>query len=149
MKRVVLIIAVLSLAITGCMNSGERFATVEKNIETIMARLDSIESRIDMTEKRQTVVEEYYNEMTAKKADAQIQVPSSPLSTQAIQNALKNAGFYTGAIDGKMGPGTFNSIKSFQQANGLKPDGVVGAKTMALLKAHITKEAPAAPQPQQ
>ena len=54
-----------------------------------------------------------------------------------IQAALKNAGFYKGEIDGKIGPRTRAAIKAFQRAKGLNPDGVVGAKTWEELKKHL------------
>ncbi|MCX5668718.1 MAG: peptidoglycan-binding domain-containing protein [Candidatus Omnitrophica bacterium] len=46
-----------------------------------------------------------------------------------IQTALKNAGFYAGNIDGKIGPKSKKAIEDFQKANGLKADGKVGPKT--------------------
>jgi peptidoglycan hydrolase-like protein with peptidoglycan-binding domain len=51
-----------------------------------------------------------------------------------IQMALKKAGFYKGAIDGKVGPQTRKAIKAFQKAKGLMADGVVGPKTWEKLK---------------
>ena len=61
----------------------------------------------------------------------------SQVSTQQIQAALKNAGFYQGTVDGKMGPKTKEAIRSFQLENGLKSDGVVGKKTWERLSSHI------------
>lgn len=55
-----------------------------------------------------------------------------------IQQALKNAGFYDGAIDGKIGPATRDAIRSFQVANGLEADGVVGRKTWDKLKVYLS-----------
>ena len=57
-------------------------------------------------------------------------------ATRAIQSALKNAGFYPGEIDGKMGAVTREAIKEFQRVNGLKDDGVVGKQTWAKLSAY-------------
>ena len=54
-----------------------------------------------------------------------------------IQRALKNAGFYKGDIDGKIGPKTLQAIKDFQKAHGLTPDGKVGLKTWAVLKVFL------------
>ena len=57
--------------------------------------------------------------------------PSGPYKPTGIeiQTALKNAGFYAGNIDGKIGPKTKKAIEDFQKANGLKVDGRVGPKT--------------------
>lgn len=56
--------------------------------------------------------------------------------TQQIQTALKNAGFYTGKIDGKLGPASKRAIEAFQESKGLKVDGKVGPKTWAALEAY-------------
>ena len=56
---------------------------------------------------------------------------------QHIQTALKNAGFYTGKIDGKIGPGTKKAIEAFQQSKSLKVDGKVGPKTWAALEPYL------------
>ena len=49
--------------------------------------------------------------------------------TKQIQFALKKAGFYKGAIDGKIGSQTRRAIREFQKSKGLKPDGIIGQKT--------------------
>ena len=56
---------------------------------------------------------------------------------QRIQTALKNAGLYQGAIDGKIGPGSKRAIQEFQTANNLKADGKVGPKTWAALEPYL------------
>ena len=63
-------------------------------------------------------------------------IPSLKPTTREIQQALKNAGFYQGTVDGKMGPGTKDAIREFQRVNGLKVDGVVGKQTWAKLSAY-------------
>jgi murein L,D-transpeptidase YcbB/YkuD len=57
-------------------------------------------------------------------------------STREIQQALKNAGFYQGSVDGKLGPITHEAIKEFQRVHGLKDDGVVGRQTWSKLKTY-------------
>lgn len=59
---------------------------------------------------------------------------SSKPSTKEIQQALKEAGFYQGKVDGKLGPLTRQAIEEFQRVNGLTPDGVVGKQTWTKLK---------------
>ncbi|MDD2752203.1 MAG: peptidoglycan-binding domain-containing protein [Candidatus Omnitrophica bacterium] len=65
--------------------------------------------------------------------------PSGPYqpSTEEIQTALQNAGFYTGAVDGKKGPMTKKAIEEFQKAHNLKPDGKVGPMTWAALEQYL------------
>ena len=67
-------------------------------------------------------------------------VASSSLkpSTREIQQALKNAGFYQGNLDGKTGAMTKEAIKEFQRVHGLTDDGVVGRQTWAKLKTYST-----------
>lgn len=65
--------------------------------------------------------------------------PAGPYKPQAkeIQTALKNAGFYMWAIDGKIGPMTKKAIEEFQKANDLKVDGIVGPKTWDKLETYL------------
>lgn len=58
-----------------------------------------------------------------------------------IQKALKEAGYQCGefgdeldGVDGKLGPVTEKMIKAFQEANGLKVDGIIGPETLEALE---------------
>lgn len=66
--------------------------------------------------------------------------PSGPYkpTPNDIQTALKNAGFYTGAIDGKIGPNSKKAITEFQKSNDLVVDGKVGPKTWAVLSRYLS-----------
>lgn len=63
-----------------------------------------------------------------------IRVAATP---QQVQTALKNAGYYTGTIDGKIGPKTQDAIKAFQTDHALKGDGIVGNKTWVEMKNYL------------
>ena len=71
-------------------------------------------------------------------AVADVPAAGKPTSKQ-IQQALKNAGFYNGKVDGDIGPKTKKAISTFQAKNGLKADGKVGAKTWKALSAYLNK----------
>ena len=60
-----------------------------------------------------------------------------PPSASDIQKALKNAGFYKGSVDGKIGPKTSEAILSFQKDKKLKADGVIGKMTWMALKKYL------------
>lgn len=70
-----------------------------------------------------------------KKSSSRVASSLKP-STREIQQALKNAGFYQGTVDGKSGPMTRDAIKEFQRVHGLTDDGVVGKQTWAKLQAY-------------
>jgi len=57
-----------------------------------------------------------------------------------IQNALHNAGFDIGSIDGKLGPKTKKAIQDFQKENNLTVDGIVGNKTWTALKIYLNQD---------
>ena len=50
-----------------------------------------------------------------------------------LQARLKNIGFYTGAIDGVFGWGTYWAVRNFQYEFGMKVDGLVGPDMKAKL----------------
>lgn len=60
-----------------------------------------------------------------------------PATNQQVQSALKNAGYYDGSIDGKIGSMTKKAIKEFQKDHGLKVDGVIGKKTWMEMKNYL------------
>ena len=58
-------------------------------------------------------------------------------SSLDVQTALKNAGFYHGTVDGKIGQQTKKAIQAFQKSKNLTADGVVGKKTWEQLQAFL------------
>ncbi len=49
----------------------------------------------------------------------------------AVQERLKDLGYYSGVIDGQFGSGTEEAVRLFQRQNGLDVDGVIGSQTLA------------------
>ncbi|GAB1541429.1 hypothetical protein NUACC21_41000 [Scytonema sp. NUACC21] len=58
-----------------------------------------------------------------------LKVGSQGEPVSELQAALKLLGFYTGTVDGVYSESTAIAVSQFQQAAGLKPDGVVNATT--------------------
>lgn len=61
-----------------------------------------------------------------------------------VQTKLWELKYYTGAVDGKFGHSTVTAVRDFQQANGLKVDGIVGKATWAKLHDGAAVPKPAA-----
>lgn len=55
------------------------------------------------------------------------------MNVKRVQEQLKAKGFGPLEVDGIAGPQTYSAVKSFQEANGLEPDGLVGPATLAKL----------------
>ena len=56
----------------------------------------------------------------------------------AVQQKLKELGFYSGSVDGVYGTGSIAAVKKFQQQNGLTADGLVGSRTYTALMSAST-----------
>jgi hypothetical protein len=63
--------------------------------------------------------------------------PMSGSKVQEIQQALRDAGFDPGAIDGVFGPHTLAAVVSFQESQGLVVDGEVGPRTAQALNVQL------------
>jgi murein L,D-transpeptidase YcbB/YkuD len=151
---VCLSVAILAaFIISGCGTSQKKVQTEVTGIKT---RVETLESRVEGVESKQAEVER----LAAEQAQALEDMKSAGMSQaktnisvkpregarsekmKDIQQALKNAGYYNGNVDGVKGKGTKRAIKEFQKANGLRADGVVGRKTWDLLSKHLSAAAP-------
>ncbi|HEY1016878.1 MAG TPA: peptidoglycan-binding protein [Herpetosiphonaceae bacterium] len=65
---------------------------------------------------------------SAARAWATVDNGDSGANVYAVQSMLKHRG-YSLSVDGEFGPGTLSAVKSFQSANGLDNDGIVGPLT--------------------
>ena len=61
---------------------------------------------------------------------------------RALQQQLKNLGYYTGSVDGDFGSGTEEALREFQRVNGLSVDGVAGRQTLSLLESGNARSKP-------
>jgi len=72
-----------------------------------------------------------------KSSSSSTRIIRVPVSAKLVQSALKNAGYYDGVIDGKIGSGSKQAIKEFQGDHDLKVDGVIGRQTWSELKNYL------------
>ncbi|MFA6079592.1 MAG: peptidoglycan-binding protein [Candidatus Omnitrophota bacterium] len=138
----VVALAIVPLAIVGCKAKTESIP--EEMTEAPVSSTPAVEEAqvVQVTEPAQTVATEAIPPTAAPQPV--IEKPAALLQTvgdrsKDIQSALKNAGFYSGAIDGKIGPKTKKAIQEFQAAKGLTVDGKVGPKTWAELAKYLSQ----------
>ncbi len=127
----------LLLFLTGCATTHQKIKTDDMNEYEM--RINELE---DALRDRDEEILDLTNEVNRlQQSTSRIKTSSvstsSKLSHKDIQKALKNAGFYNGSIDGKIGKNTKRAIKEFQKANGLTADGIVGKRTIEKLKKYL------------
>lgn len=126
-----IVYSALFLFIAGCVSAPIQESAAppapdyESEIQQLQARLTKLEEEnLSLRGQLETVKE------------AEVRMPAG----KEIQAALKNAGFYTGDLDGNIGTQTKEAIKKFQAANNLNPDGAVGSRTWSLLKKYLQEK---------
>ena len=139
----------MTLMLGGCASGGGR-----ADVSRLQSQIGMLDERVSQLERSRDLVtisalpsEPVAQAATAVPAlspragkassESSVHVGLKP-SGRDIQQALKNAGFYQGTVDGKVGPKTRDAVKEFQRVHGLKDDGVVGKVTWTKLSAYST-----------
>jgi peptidoglycan hydrolase-like protein with peptidoglycan-binding domain len=132
--------AILLFTATGCAHNAtqERLNSLEAQVGVMtdeIARLDQAlqEKQAGSAQVPGTTAGPVSENTAIYKTPSGFELPSAD-----IQKALKGAGYYKGALDGKIGATTKDALKSFQQDNGLSPDGVCGRRTWDKLKVYLS-----------
>lgn len=132
MRKIGLIILVLGAVIylTGCGRKEKPLAELQEPMS--MEALSTLTNEAKVAPENQAQVTQA---LPLAPANLEPLPPAGPYqpTPQEIQAALKNAGYYAGAVDDKIGPQTKKAIEEFQKAKGLQVDGKVGPKTWAVL----------------
>lgn len=154
------VFGVAAVAGAGCtMHRQAKIEAVEAPAPDLTTRLASLEDRLETLEGRQREIEQKAGDVQYLKG--KVEGTSSPQIRQIvvtggqeagaggaasqptpkqIQLALRQAGFYSGKIDGKIGPQTTQAVREFQRQHDLKADGKVGPRTWAVLRPYFTGE---------
>jgi len=149
MGKIVFIVSVLivSFGLVGC---GKKQPSLEEMQEPL-----SMEALSAINTTAQTLPEPKIIEAKAPLVTKNVSMPSQPAlqplppsgpykpTVVEIQTALRNAGYYSAAVDGKIGPLTKKAIEDFQKANGLEIDGKIGPKTWVALSSYLNPPAKA------
>ena len=129
-----------NLTVTGVIDSAT-LSALEK-IKSASSGLNKEEVFSKASEKETTKRIEKYAQLPEQKTlDIHDEVLNYRLHSKErvrqIQMALREAGYYKGEIDGKLGPRTKRAIKGFQKAKKLNPDGIAGEKTWEALNQYL------------
>jgi peptidoglycan hydrolase-like protein with peptidoglycan-binding domain len=120
----------------GCATA--RQSSRETESQQLKARIDELEKELAWKEQENLQLQQTLADIDKDKQQyATAKMKSGNLTPKQIQKALKQAGFYSGAVDGKIGKNTKKAILDFQSANGLKADGIVGKKTAEKLQTYL------------
>ncbi|MCM8763571.1 MAG: peptidoglycan-binding protein [Candidatus Omnitrophica bacterium] len=141
-----MLIVVAVFLFSGCATSSKQMDLETQRLRT---QIGTLEQQLKDSEKEIEILEIQLERerQTRRNLERQILAEKSKLadfqtlprpSVRNIQEALRKAGFYDGAVDGKLGPKTKEAIKNFQKSRGLQVDGIVGKATWRELAKYLT-----------
>ncbi len=139
-KRVLLlgVAAFFVISLSGCSTASKK---KDLEVQGLRNQVSALEAQSPARTEESASSEQVAakSEASAESLDKAGDVKDQPTPRQ-IQAALKNAGYYQGPIDGKLGKKTRKAVKAFQKANNLTVDGKVGKLTWAALKENVQKK---------
>jgi len=131
-------VPVLIISLSGCATAREK----DLQRQALRNQVSVLQAQIQVKDQEISNLKGTLNKPVVEKDQVAIkrsfigEVKSRPKAKQ-IQLALKNAGYYNGVIDGKIGKVTKDAIKAFQRVNNLIVDGKMGKKTWELLRKYL------------
>jgi murein L,D-transpeptidase YcbB/YkuD len=150
----ILVVGVSALALTGCATTmGQNKAStdqmqikvvdLEKQIEEKDSEIVDLKYQVkDLSTRLES--QESSERVSSRTSSSDIDQSNSSkgiikvsASIEDVQTALKNAGFYKGSVDGKIGQQTKKAIESFQRKHNLTADGIIGRRTWEELKVYL------------
>jgi peptidoglycan hydrolase-like protein with peptidoglycan-binding domain len=145
---IVFLATITGCATTGAKNSQEqlqmRITDLEKKVEEkdseivdLQYQVKDISSKVTSGSPEDSASTESTSTIKGSSKIFTDEIIRVDASIKDIQTALKNAGSYSGKIDGKVGSGTKAAIMDFQKNNNLSADGVLGRRTWKALKSYL------------
>lgn len=144
------VLAIFTIVLGGCATARKQndleMQGLKNQITALEAQLQSKDEEIGvLKESLSKTTEQKVSESktgTTQEAHKKVAAVAKAHPThKQVQIALKNAGYYSGTIDGKLGKQTRQAIKEFQKANNLTADGKMRMQTWNLLKEYLVKKA--------
>jgi len=130
MRRLNLFAIIVCLSmISGCVTTPVVNYSGEN--QQLKTEVNSLETQLNQLKQENSQLRQQLQQQVNIKKE--VRMPNA----NEIQTALKKAGYYKGPVDGQIGSQTKESIKNFQAANKINPDGVVGSKTWQLLLKYL------------
>ncbi len=125
---------IILLFLAGCSTTGGSVKSLENRVQALEMRVQAVESGVEPAGmESSTVAISETGALTAQKD----QITVESITKKQIQEALKNAGYYDGEVDGKFGSKTKTAVMEFQKNMGLKVDGVAGRNTKEKLLKYL------------
>ena len=125
MKKAIAIVICLSFLTGGCATS--RVKKLNEKVDELDARMSRVEQAEGIS--GDVTMSGTVTLVSDKAQSSSVSMQSVSMSKKEIQRALQKAGYYQGAIDGKLGQMSRKAIEEFQRDHGLKVDGVAGQQT--------------------
>lgn len=137
--RFLICVCIAASALVGCATSGKNMSRLDvqrlqvqlTNLETELKEKDAEIKQLRVQLEERSTEKKVYSRQNSGSSSANKATPKN------IQKALKNAGLYTGPVDGKIGKETKKAIRAFQESNGLIADGIVGKQTWTELAKYL------------
>lgn len=129
-----------------------KVAQLEKKVDDRDKEVEDLKFEIDELNKQLSELEQYNAPNYVEEVEAVTEVINSTTLSSTpkyahvlrvdapaadIQKALKNAGYYSDKVDGKLGQKSQQAIKDFQADHDLKVDGIIGRQTWGELKNYL------------
>lgn len=130
----------LLIAATGCVSKGRH----QSEVSDLQGQLTQTQAALKAQEEKNKALEEQISgsrpvvPVEAYQGSTNRTPSGFELPAADIQKGLKSAGYYSGVIDGKIGPDSREALRNFQRDNGLTPDGVCGRQTWNKLKTYLS-----------